>query len=424
MRTQLLVALAFLCGAAVAHADDSPPAPAANPAPAAGCADGGCAPAAGGGGGGLFGFAGDGDGKCWVTAGGLIAYIRTQQLPIPPFTTGPDGPGAGAIGTPGTRALLGQSIEYDALYGFQGEIGKYLDDARMWSVDVRGFYLFESSKSFNFASDAGGNPLITRPFFNALSNTESAFFNASPGEASGTAFAEARAELFGGEVNGRANFGSAGGVRGNVLLGFRYLRLNESLVIRDTLRPLAPGILTFLGADVNPPDSIADQDSFSTKNSFYGGQIGGQLLFDISWLTVGVFSKVALGATDQKATISGSSTLTTAAGSTTVPGGVLAVETNSGTHSRTVLGIVPEWGMNLGVNLSQNIRVTGGYSFLMWSRVARPGTIIDRAVNPSYVPTDPAFGTAPVPPAPQFRFADNDGAFWVHTFNAGLELVF
>lgn len=239
---------------------------------------------------------------------------------------------------------------------------------------------------------------------------------------SGSVAITAQSEMWGFEANLAYHCGNDR-LRADALIGFRYLQLSESLQITDPqITPLRPNTLTFLGAFVNAPNAIADTDQFLTRNQFYGGQIGGTVRWEDWWYFVRLTGKVGFGCTQQQVTIDGSSTLITPAGNTTVPGGILAQPTNIGTYRQNVFGIVPEWGVTAGVFVTDWLRITGGYSFLFWNRVIRPGDAIDRSINPGQVPTASGFGVVVGPPRPQFSF--NDSSFWVQFAQAGIELVY
>ncbi|MFO0841964.1 MAG: BBP7 family outer membrane beta-barrel protein [Gemmataceae bacterium] len=190
----------------------------------------------------------------------------------------------------------------------------------------------------------------------------------------------ADSRLWGVEGNLRCHVGNER-LRGEVFVGGRYLRLEENLVINDTLLPIRLDTFTFQGAAnfVNPPDFVQDQDQFRTKNMFYGGQVGGVLIWEDWWYFLRLSGKVGFGLTEQRVQIAGTSTLVTPAGRTTVEGGILALPTNIGSYSRSVFGIVPEWGITGGVYVTDWMRVSVGYSILLWNRVVRPGDAIDPA---------------------------------------------
>src|SRR5262249_61083084 len=71
----------------------------------------------------------------------------------------------------------------------------------------------------------------------------------------------------------------------------------------------------------------------------------------------------------------------------TQSGGLLALPTNMGGHTRTVFSVVPELGLNLGYQLTDHIRIFAGYTVLYWTHVARPGQQIDRTINSNQLPT-------------------------------------
>ena len=109
-------------------------------------------------------------------------------------------------------------------------------------------------------------------------------------------------------------------------------------------------------------------------------------------------------------------------GSQTANGGVLALPSNSGSFGRTVFGVVPEAGFDLSVNVTQNVRVKLGYSFLYWNHVVRPGSQYDLTINPGQVNSSFFFGQTTGPAAPAHRF--NEEVFWTNSFNLGLEVHF
>ena len=180
--------------------------------------------------------------------------------------------------------------------------------------------------------------------------------------------------------------------------------------------------LTFRGLAVSPGDLLVDEDAFLCYNQFYGFQVGGRARWEQPNFYVDVTGKVGMGVTDQRVRIEGFSGLASPFGNLTTPGGILAVATNSGEHNRQVFGVVPELGVNVGMDLCRNWRFKAGYTFLMWNGVARPGMQIDRSVNTSQVPTDQDFSTVSGPARPRFEFKEE--VFFLQAFNFGLEFHF
>ncbi len=433
MRTQLLVALVLLVGGALAHAQQVPGYP-SSPVPLSGVpsaavplgsfegmpiADAGGAPY-----GGYSGRVGANDHLFWVSGNYLIGWIPKMKFPTPLVTTGLTTDAApGALRQPGTNVIYGDTIDFDPYQGFQAQFGIFCDEARITSLDVSGFVLLKESFSFAMASDAAGNPVIARPIYNALIEQEGAFIDARPGIARGSVTINADTKMWGGEANVRCHVGNER-LRGELLAGFRYLTLEERFQIADELAPLQADTLTFLGGTsfVNAPNSLRDLDLFESRNRFYGGQIGGVLIWDDEWYFLRLAGKVGLGVTQQRMNIGGSSTLVTPTGDTTVEGGIFAVSSNIGTYTRNVFGVIPEWSITGGVYVTNWMRVSAGYSFLLWNRVVRPGDGIDRSVNPAFVPTANSFGVTNTPNRPTFSW--NDSSFWVQAVQAGIEFIY
>ncbi len=78
--------------------------------------------------------------------------------------------------------------------------------------------------------------------------------------------------------------------------------------------------------------------------------------------------------------------------------------------------------MTLGVNLTDNIQATLGYTFLYWTGVARPGNQIDPILSPGQVPTNPSYGLVNSPLRPVHTFQDS--GFWAQGLNFGLQFLF
>jgi hypothetical protein len=181
-------------------------------------------------------------------------------------------------------------------------------------------------------------------------------------------------EVWGGEVNLRKNLLWGPGGHLDVLAGYRYLGLDD-----DFRFLVSSGGLTTM-------------DWLSTQNRFNGGQIGlvGEIrrgVFFSEWSV-----KVALGGTNQEITSSG--------GSSAGTGGVLFGQTRS--QERSQFAVLPEVGVNFGIQLTNHARLYAGYNFLFLSSVARPGEQINTEAT---VINQPIQSTN----------------FWAHGVNFGLE---
>src|SRR5262249_14183359 len=142
------------------------------------------------------------------------------------------------------------------------------------------------------------------------------------------------------------------------------------------------------------------------------------------WLfTLNGTAKVALGSMNEDANLSGSTTAKTFFGSATVPGGLYALRTNSGSHHRNITAVVPEGNLSLSVEITPQLKLTVGYNIIYVSDVARPGNLIDRSINRTILPSSQTFNPAiPGPAKPGFTFSGTD--FWAQGINVGLSLRF
>ena len=362
--------------------------------------------------------------KCWVAADYTVSFFRPMQFATPLVTVGnPLDPLPGALGQPGTLVVFGSSpVDLSTIPGVRLEIGTFADDHNRYSIEWIGFTTTQNRQSFAINSDANGNPVIARPFLNFATNGEDAFLIANPGAFTGGVRVETSSLLSSVELNARSHAYWWERLHADALFGLRYTRLAESLTIRDQITPLQTNLLSFNGTTVNAPSFLQDMDSFGTANYFVGPQFGGRLRWEAPRFVLDVYGKVAMGLTQEHVNINGSTSLVTPTGTQTVTGGVLAQQSNIGTFNRSVFGILPEFGLGVGVDVTPHVRVRLGYSVLIWNHVVRPGNQIDRNINPGQVPGSPNFGLTSGVTSPIFRF--NDEMFWSQTFNVGIEAHF
>lgn len=358
----------------------------------------------------------------WASADYLGAFIRPMRLSGPLVTTGsPNDPLAGSLGRPTTAVLFGNDpVNFNLLSGVRLEAGMFIDSCDRFSLELAGFLLFPGTQSYTIAGDSNGFPVITRPVFRTESGREGNFVNSLPGNATGTFLADFRTQLGSAEINFRYHEYVKERLHLDALFGFRYLRLREQMQILENVYGLLPGFLTFNGAPIAANEHLIDNDLFMTTNQFFGPQIGGRASWEHSWLTFTGFAKVALGASYQQTTIEGTTTKVGPGGNTVASGGILALPSNIGTHSRTIFGIVPEFGLNVGVDVTSHVRLKLGYSVLLWNHVLRPGSQFDRAMNTGQVPGNVDFGKVNGPFAPIYRF--NEELFWIQSLNLGIEV--
>src|SRR5262249_25398852 len=198
--------------------------------------------------------------------------------------------------------------------------------------------------------------------------------------------------------------------RVDVLVGGRYLDLNESLGVQESVQEFS-GTLA----------SVADR--FGTRNQFGGPQAGLSAQFQRGQLFLDLFGKISLGETRQVVQIAGSQVVTNPG---MMPmaftGGLLALATNIGTFRHDSLSFVPELGINVGYQITPRVRAYAGYSLLYWTSVLRPGDQVDLSIDQALIPN---FNPAARPTGlhrPMVPFKESD--YWAQGFNFGLEISY
>jgi len=356
---------------------------------------------------------GDGPLPCFWTSTEYL-YWQFRGVTMPPLvTTAP--PGApGTLGDSATSVLYGSSgmlNEWNS--GFRVRGGFWFPDGKA-GIDLGFFQVGKFTNQSTFQSD--GTQGLFRPFFNTFIGAEDgqliAFTDPVAGPlVAGSVTVKNETLLWGAEANYRQGWGMGFGGRLDALVGFRYMRLEDKLTISSNVTTLAQ----LGGAPIGT--LIQTQDVFDASNEFYGGQIGFVGEWQIGLMTFGVRGTVAVGCVNQEVDISGS----TSAGAVNAQGGLLALQsTNIGSYSRQRLSVIPEIGVTLGYQCTNNIRIFGGYNALCWTNTVRAGEQINRNVNATYI-ADPTTGVATPSgaPAPPFHFRDRN--FYAHGVSAGLE---
>ena len=194
--------------------------------------------------------------------------------------------------------------------------------------------------------------------------------------------------------------------RVDLVAGYRYLRLDDSLRVVER-------------SSLNPGGQFDITDRFDTQNTFNGFDFGMVLKHQRGCWSFDVLSRIALGNTRSEVDIAGNTVITpTGAAAQRFAGGILAQRTNIGHYQADEFAVVPELGLNVGYQLNPCWKLTAGYTWLYWSRVARAGNQIDRDLNPDLIPEEVD------PPAsshlrPEFHFVHDD--FWAHGIRLGVE---
>jgi hypothetical protein len=350
----------------------------------------------------------------------------------------------GGIGQPGTQTLFGgNTLGLGLFSGGRFTMGLAGPNQEL-GFEASFFFLGPQDQNFFAASSgAAGSPSLFRPFINRtpgvttapFPTTTAGFVNLKPLQNAetvaiapfimGNVGVNYHTSLWGAEANFRHPLWCSCDGHLDLLVGFRYLDLSESLTITESLTFL-PAIGT---VPPNGPGLVGGNDlvvdGFSTHNHFYGGQIGFDYEHRCGRWIFGVTPKVALGSMEEIVNIAGYTTVTApGGGSVTGPGGLLAAGSNMGRHTSDRFAVMPEVGLKLGYQLTDHLKAYVGYDFLYVSSVVRPGDQVDLNVNLRQKTILGGNGLTPssnTPAVPAVLFRRTD--FWAQGGNVGLEFT-
>jgi len=340
----------------------------------------------------------------------LLWWSKPVCLKPSTLTVGNPGDAApGAFGQPGTQVIQGGSkFEFSAMSGGRATIGYWLSDDDSLAFEATGFLLEQGRASVTFNSNSGsGSPATYIPYRTPSEQAQALPFSV-PGQVEGSSEAVGRTWLWGTEANLVAGITverTKMNVRGDFLLGFRYLNLRDKVDVANRLWLL------------NDPSQFAyGAANFTTHTQFWGGQIGSRFTFERGNWAFMVGSKVAIGESHQVREITGSPILATSGNNGLLPGPVLALSSNIGRQTSSRIAVVPEAQVKLRYRFSEAIALSVGYNALYWNRVLCPGDQMDGHLNPTQLPgRGPA--TGPGAPAPQFVQTD----YFAQGFDFGIE---
>ncbi|MEM7478629.1 MAG: BBP7 family outer membrane beta-barrel protein [Planctomycetota bacterium] len=354
----------------------------------------------------------------WVHAEYLMWYASGMDVP-PLVTTSSDPTLSGVLNQPTASILFGgnEDILNGQRNGFRIRFGWWLSSFPKWGIE--GEYVGLGEDTETFFRQSTGDPILSRPIFDANVGRDAVERVAFPGDVTGSiginvnsefdgAAFRFRRQLFGTEGCGFSNLRGIAvpySSRFDVTLGYRFWELDESIVIREQLQKIS-----------TPTGSFDITDHFATRNQFNGGELGFIWQGRRGWWSVDALMRLGIGNVHQTVNISGSTQTVTGGVTSNFNSGILALDSNIGTYDRDQFTMIPELGLTVGYQLTKRLRATMGYSAIYWGNVVRPGQQIDLDVNPNLFR---AQGTVTGPNRPVFNFVETD--FLVHGLSFGAE---
>lgn len=359
--------------------------------------------------------------RLWFNADYLLWWVKPGPLPQPLVTSGSSLDAIpGALGQLHTRVLLGQqNVDFGGASGLRISGGGWLDADHLWALDASGFLLQRDDNRNRFISSSNSAVIFAQPIVNPLTG-EGAYAASRLNQVAGIIDANTSTKFGGFEFNSIHNLMRADTLEIDLLAGFRFADLRESLTVQSDLQPLQANSVNFVGNSINVGDQLIINDRFATTTHFYGPQIGIKLDWTYNRFGVDFVGKLAMGVSHESVSINGATALNPAGTDAlvVVPGGILAQYTNSGWYSRDRFAVLPEANLNLHYDVMPWARLGFGYSFIYLSSAARPGLLVDRNVNPSLVPSSASYGVGAPGGGPNFVFRDS--GYWAQGINFGI----
>jgi Putative beta barrel porin-7 (BBP7) len=354
-------------------------------------------------------------GQWWVRAEYLQWWLQGAHLP-PLVTASPPGTpvaAAGTLGSPGTTVLFGDSdVLNDTRPGGRWQIGTWLDCDH--TCGIQGSFFILGSQSTGTALSSNGSQILARPFINAGNGRPDAELLSFPGALAGSVAVDAgSSNLMGADFLFRKNLCCRTCDRLDFLAGYRFLRYDDHVNIREELQPLGPLFV--------PGTRLGVEDSFSAHNQFHGAALGlSYQRFHGPW-SFEVEARIDLGASVREVNIDGNTTVTVPGAPPVFDkGGLLALSSNIGTFHSTRFAVVPELDLHVGYQLTSNVRFLVGYSYLDWTRLSRAAEQVDLNVNRNLLPPVTPPVTGPARPA----FPNTSSDMWIQGLSVGLEVRF
>ncbi len=321
--------------------------------------------------------------RLWVRSEYLLWWTKGSDTPAlvtsSPVGTTPEL--SGVLGEPDTETLFGDNTVANGVRsGGRFALGYWLTPCQCFGIEAD--YLFIGSGTTRYRVDSSTVPILARPYLDTALGAETALLVAHPDFLAGSVAVDATNDFQAAEVLLRRALVKRCCDRLDFVVGYRFARLDDGLTIHQFSEwTQAQGII--------PVGTTKDiTDAFDTTNQFHGGQLGFAYQERVGRWSLQMLAKLGLGNTRSRVRIDGRTVTTLPNGvSGAFDGGLLAQTTNIGTYTQDDFSIMPELGVTLSYNLTCRLRATFGYTFVYWSRVVRPGDIIDRSA--SQLPPEP-----------------------------------
>jgi hypothetical protein len=315
-----------------------------------------------------------------------------------------------------TAVLFGGSAVHNEFRsGGRLTIGSWCTPEQLAGLELSFFGI--DGHGLDFYADSAQYPVLGRPTVDAASGDQGTLLVAYPGLLEGSTSVRVDFELSGAEALFRRALLWTPTMRVDLLAGYRYGRLHDTLQVSATSFALDV-------ASGYPVDAVVERfDRFRVVNNFHGGQLG---LASRCWWncwSLSALAKVAFGGVQSRYRIAGDTAISELVNdqwvTTDYEGGLLALPTNIGNETFHDTAVMTEIGVNLEYQIRYDMRIAIGYTFLGWSDVMRMGSILQTQINPTQIPPGTLSGD-PLPAAPALE----QHSFWAQGLNVSFEYAF
>lgn len=346
--------------------------------------------------------------KGWASAEYLYWWTQNSNINVPLATQNHSS--FAIINQPGTQVILGagsrnNSFDFGGLNGIRITLGGWIDDAHQYGIEGSGFGFSEADKTLSASSVGANKPILDVPFFSVQSMSE----NVLVGNRPNTITDKDTFQPYNIEINGLYNLSNKISLPLILTAGFRMMNINENLTLNDAIY------------DTPSLPVINIQDQFSTKNNFYGFQIGARTHYSYGKIDLSGLAEVAFGINYQQIKIKGETNVNN---NNTIlqPIGLFAEPSNIGTFRQNQFAILPELQIKMSYHMNQDIQPFFTYNVIYINRVLRASNEIDRNINLSQNPLIGGTGVLSGKAAPMRQF--NNSSMWMQGVSLGVQINF
>lgn len=275
-------------------------------------------------------------------------------------------------------------------------LGRYFSDS---GVRAEGRFWGVEDGADTFAVTSLDIPRLAIPRINGFNGLDNFYFVGVPGAiVNGAVNISTKKDLYGADAWVRGNWWDDGVFRLDGLVGYQFLRLDDSVQIATTR--------TVIGTQVD-----TTLDRFIANNQFHGGSLGLAAEWRRQAIGLELLGKLGIGGVQQRVLIDGRSRTRENGVTTNSSNGLFTFPSNQGEYVNNRFCIVPELNANFVIHMTPGWRILAGYTMIYLNEVMMAADQIDPRVNT----LQPNSG----PPLP--AYLGRDTTIFIQGINLGLD---